>query len=80
MNELKSHSAIIGALVAITGNILISFALNIQKYVHNALSPETKYYSSKMWWVGLSVMFCGELGNFAAYGFAPAILVAPLGI
>jgi Magnesium transporter NIPA len=24
-------------------------------------------------------MFVGELGNFAAYGFAPAILVAPLG-
>lgn len=32
-----------------------------------------------MWWVGLITMAAGEAANFAAYGFAPAILVTPLG-
>ncbi|KAI8929367.1 magnesium transporter NIPA-domain-containing protein [Entophlyctis helioformis] len=40
---------------------------------------ETAYLGEKMWWFGMAVMFVGELGNFAAYGFAPAVLVAPLG-
>ncbi|KAJ3392052.1 hypothetical protein HDU92_008650 [Lobulomyces angularis] len=43
-------------------------------------SPEEKaYYTVPLWWVGLSCMAIGELGNFSAYGFAPAILVTPLG-
>lgn len=32
-----------------------------------------------MWWCGVVLMGIGELGNFAAYGFAPASLIAPLG-
>ncbi len=27
----------------------------------------------------MSLMIVGEIGNFSAYGFAPATLVAPLG-
>ena len=29
--------------------------------------------------VGLTLMVLGEIGNFSAYGFSPASLVAPLG-
>ena len=29
--------------------------------------------------VGLILMVLGEIGNFSAYGFSPASLVAPLG-
>ena len=32
-----------------------------------------------MWWTGMTIMILGELCNFAAYAFAPAILVTPLG-
>ncbi|XP_034554363.1 NIPA-like protein 2 isoform X2 [Notolabrus celidotus] len=32
-----------------------------------------------MWWSGVVLMGIGEMGNFAAYGFAPASLIAPLG-
>ena len=32
-----------------------------------------------MWWAGVSMMVIGEVGNFSAYGYAPASLVAPLG-
>ena len=42
-------------------------------------SNDTRYLSDKWWWLGMAIMLFGETGNFAAYGFAPAILVAPLG-
>ncbi|KAI9498286.1 magnesium transporter NIPA-domain-containing protein [Zychaea mexicana] len=32
-----------------------------------------------MWWTGMILMIVGELCNFIAYSFAPAILVTPLG-
>lgn len=31
------------------------------------------------WWIGTFLMAAGEVGNFAAFAFAPASLVAPLG-
>ena len=37
------------------------------------------YLKEWLWWVGLITMAVGEGANFAAYGFAPAILVTPLG-
>ncbi|XP_072902372.1 NIPA-like protein 2 isoform X2 [Hemitrygon akajei] len=76
------QTTILGTILAITGNILISISLNIQKYTHVRLLCQeslTPYYKSKLWWCGIFLMGLGELGNFAAYGFAPATLVAPLG-
>ena len=32
-----------------------------------------------LWWAGMLTMIVGEGANFAAYAFAPAILVTPLG-
>lgn len=32
-----------------------------------------------LWWIGMISMIVGEIANFAAYAFAPAILVTPLG-
>ena len=50
------------------------------KYISgNGNDTQASYLSSKLWWLGLLVMILGELGNFIAYGFAPAVLVAPLG-
>uniref|UniRef100_A0A671PGG5 NIPA like domain containing 2 n=1 Tax=Sinocyclocheilus anshuiensis TaxID=1608454 RepID=A0A671PGG5_9TELE len=65
----------------VCGNFLISISLNIQKYTHVRQSQRgTKpYYTSRLWWCGILLMGLGELGNFAAYGFAPASLIAPLG-
>ncbi|KAG0241520.1 hypothetical protein BGW41_005829 [Actinomortierella wolfii] len=37
------------------------------------------YLHSKAWWLGMVLMILGECGNFLAYGFAPASVVAPLG-
>ena len=37
------------------------------------------YLRSPLWWAGIVCLVLGEVFNFAAYAFAPAILVTPLG-
>uniref|UniRef100_A0A2C9JIU6 Magnesium transporter NIPA2 n=1 Tax=Biomphalaria glabrata TaxID=6526 RepID=A0A2C9JIU6_BIOGL len=37
------------------------------------------YLKEWMWWTGMILMTSGECANFAAYAFAPATLVTPLG-
>ncbi|CAA7404524.1 unnamed protein product [Spirodela intermedia] len=37
------------------------------------------YLYEPLWWAGMITMIAGEIANFAAYAFAPAILVTPLG-
>lgn len=38
------------------------------------------YLQSPSWWLGQVLMTVGEMGNFLAYGFAPASIVSPLGV
>ncbi|XP_029200159.1 NIPA-like protein 2 isoform X1 [Acropora millepora] len=79
---VSSKNIFIGAALAIIGNLLISISMNIQKYSHLRQAEEkseTHYLKSKIWWLGLILMVLGEIGNFSAYGFSPASLVAPLG-
>lgn len=161
--EIGGWSSLIGVVSAIIGNILISFALNTQRYAHLRLSrdkeaaqqekrraakrksspdygttvqmngggngvkrnskaepgdytheqreesetqplisgrdspsscldsssqdekddeapKEKSYLRSPIWWVGIGLMVTGEIGNFLAYGFAPASIVSPLGV
>lgn len=42
-------------------------------------ATEHKYLQNPIWWAGIATMAIGEVANFAAYTFAPAILVTPLG-
>ncbi|PON75789.1 Magnesium transporter NIPA [Parasponia andersonii] len=37
------------------------------------------YLLEPLWWLGLITMIVGEIANFTAYAFAPAVLVTPLG-
>ncbi|KAF5543707.1 DUF803 domain-containing protein [Fusarium mexicanum] len=37
------------------------------------------YLRNPLWWAGIATLGLGEVCNFAAYAFAPAILVTPLG-
>ncbi|KAK6822587.1 magnesium transporter NIPA-domain-containing protein [Apiospora arundinis] len=37
------------------------------------------YLRNPVWWAGILSLVLGEICNFAAYAFAPAILVTPLG-
>ncbi|KAJ5794651.1 Magnesium transporter NIPA [Penicillium paradoxum] len=140
-------SSLIGIITALCGNVLISLALNIQRYAHIRIAREWEqgkvqngqngthiglrgrsrdqyqdsedefepyhdddgentvgrnsgsssrdpsagskdgsdghrksYLKSPYWWVGIVLMVVGEMGNFMAYGFAPASIVSPLGV
>ena len=37
------------------------------------------YLRQPLWWVGMGTMIGGEFANLAAYAYAPAIVVTPLG-
>uniref|UniRef100_A0A7N0VGH6 Probable magnesium transporter n=1 Tax=Kalanchoe fedtschenkoi TaxID=63787 RepID=A0A7N0VGH6_KALFE len=37
------------------------------------------YLLEPLWWLGMITMIVGEVANFVAYAFAPAVLVTPLG-
>jgi drug/metabolite transporter (DMT)-like permease len=77
-----SDQHFIGIMLSLMGNMLISFSLNCQKYAHNMNAKRAQpipYQKMRLWWVGLGMMALGETGNFLAYAYAPATLVAPLG-
>lgn len=40
----------------------------------------SNYLKSQYWWLGQILIILGEMGNFLAYGFAPASIVSPLGV
>ena len=40
----------------------------------------SSYLKSPYWWLGQILITLGEMGNFLAYGFAPASIVSPLGV
>ncbi|SCV68609.1 BQ2448_730 [Microbotryum intermedium] len=71
-----SSSIAIGTSFIITKKGLISAADR-----HDGLSSSTNYSYLKngLWWAGMITMVAGEVANFAAYCFAPPILVTPLG-
>ncbi|XP_002527030.3 probable magnesium transporter NIPA6 isoform X1 [Ricinus communis] len=37
------------------------------------------YLLEPLWWLGMFTMIIGEVANFVAYAFAPAVLITPLG-
>lgn len=72
---------LIGTLLAIFGNLLVSISLSIQKYSHVTLAGKKDpraFYRTKTWWCGFVFTCLGEGANFVSYAFAPLALVAPL--
>ncbi|KAK5997429.1 putative magnesium transporter NIPA7 [Cladobotryum mycophilum] len=47
---------------------------------NDAPKPTGSYLKSPYWWLGQILITLGEMGNFLAYGFAPASIVSPLGV
>ncbi|KAK1299587.1 hypothetical protein QJS10_CPB13g00923 [Acorus calamus] len=39
-----------------------------------------RYLLEPLWWIGMITMIVGEIANFIAYIFAPAVLVTPLAL
>ncbi|GMK57231.1 hypothetical protein CspeluHIS016_0400650 [Cutaneotrichosporon spelunceum] len=82
-----SSSAAIGTSFIITKKGLNDAANRPADYPHShqrqtqsrTASEDFAYLQNPIWWAGMITMIVGEVANFAAYTFAPAILVTPLG-
>lgn len=72
-----SSSVAIGTSFIITKKGL-NDAANKSTYGQSA-SESLSYLKNPIWWAGITTLVLGEVANFAAYTFAPAILVTPLG-
>ncbi|CAG9996604.1 unnamed protein product [Clonostachys byssicola] len=76
----------IGLALAITSAVTIgtSFVITKKGLIqaeerHGFEGDGFVYLKNPMWWAGILLLGSGEVFNFAAYAFAPAILVTPLG-
>ncbi|AMD22399.1 HGR060Wp [Eremothecium sinecaudum] len=76
----------IGILFAIASSVAIGGSFIFTKLGLRAASAKNDYQGAgydylknPIWWIGMLAMIVGELANFTAYTFAPAILVTPLG-
>ncbi|KAL8217312.1 hypothetical protein R6Q57_024149 [Mikania cordata] len=86
MGEISADN-VHGLILAISSSMFIGSSFIIKKKGLmkagvsgiRAGSGGHSYLMQPMWWAGMVSMILGELANFAAYAFAPAILVTPLG-
>lgn len=77
----------IGLALAMSSSLAIgtSFIITKKGLIDTSTSQGTEnvsghqYLKNPIWWAGIATMAIGEVANFAAYTFAPAILVTPLG-
>jgi drug/metabolite transporter (DMT)-like permease len=88
LNAAKpSYYKLIGLALAITSGLFIGVSFILKKM--GLLQANAKYNEeagegygylrNAWWWGGMTLMILGEICNFAAYLFADAILVTPLG-
>ncbi|PKA64766.1 hypothetical protein AXF42_Ash016797 [Apostasia shenzhenica] len=76
-----------GLLLAVLSSAFIGASFIIKKKgLRRAGSSGTRagsggyrYLLEPLWWIGMVTMIVGEIANFVAYIFAPAVLVTPLG-
>ncbi|KAF7560002.1 hypothetical protein G7046_g4143 [Stylonectria norvegica] len=62
-----------------TSFVITKKGLNQAEERHGFEGEGFVYLRSPLWWAGIATLGIGEVCNFAAYAFAPAILVTPLG-
>ena len=78
--EMAISLFVVGVVLAIAGNTLIASALTLQKHMHNEAAKTGKAAESNpLFWLSIVGMIGGEVGNFAAFGFASPTVVSPLG-
>lgn len=82
-----SSDNVTGLILALSSSIFIGASFIVKKKglkkagsvgVRAGVGGYTYLYEP-LWWAGMITMIVGEVANFAAYAFAPAILVTPLG-
>ncbi|KAJ8100621.1 magnesium transporter NIPA-domain-containing protein [Lipomyces tetrasporus] len=83
---LEVEDKYIGLGLAISSSLAIGTSFIITKKglmdasdKHGFEGNGYQYLKNPIWWAGMITMVIGEVANFAAYTFAPPILVTPLG-
>lgn len=71
--------AIVSTLAIGTSFVITKKGLNDAAEQHGFEGDGYAYLKTPLWWAGIASLVLGEVANFAAYAFAPAILVTPLG-
>ncbi|KAK7387618.1 hypothetical protein VNO78_28538 [Psophocarpus tetragonolobus] len=87
MAMAETRDNVIGLILAVSSSLFIGSSfiikkMGLKKAANNGKSAATgghSYLYEPWWWAGMISMIAGEVANFAAYAFAPAILVTPLG-
>ncbi|KAI8911559.1 magnesium transporter NIPA-domain-containing protein [Gorgonomyces haynaldii] len=75
----------VGISLAVMSGCLIGSSLVLQKkgLIQTTEAREQQnehaYLKSPLWWTGMACLALGEVFNFVAYAFSPAVLVTPLG-
>ncbi|KAL3880147.1 hypothetical protein ACJMK2_032412 [Sinanodonta woodiana] len=87
-NEGSVMNFYIGLAIAVLSSVMIGSSFIFKKVgliryakMHDSRAGEGGhgYLKQWLWWAGMILMCFGEVSNFAAYAFAPATLVTPLG-
>ena len=71
--------AILSTMAIGTSFVITKKGLNETSERHGFEGDGFAYLKTPLWWAGIVTLVIGEIANFAAYAFAPAILVTPLG-
>jgi uncharacterized membrane protein len=71
--------AITSTMAIGTSFVITKKGLNDAADKHGFEGDGFAYLKTPLWWAGIVSLILGEIANFAAYAFAPAILVTPLG-
>ncbi|SPO01034.1 probable DUF803 domain membrane protein [Cephalotrichum gorgonifer] len=71
--------AIVSSCLIGTSFVITKKGLQQAERKHGFEGDGFVYLLSPIWWAGIMTLGIGEVCNFAAYAFAPAILVTPLG-
>ncbi|KAI8526073.1 hypothetical protein RHMOL_Rhmol13G0280500 [Rhododendron molle] len=83
-----SKDNLIGFLLALSSSAFIGASFIIKKKGLRKAAAASgvragvggySYLMEPLWWLGMITMITGEVANFVAYAFAPAVLVTPLG-
>ena len=71
----------LGALISIIASAVSIFGLNIQKHAHSKVNntAHKNYLQMPVWWLGMSGVVVGAIGDFVALGIGGQALVTAVG-
>ncbi|KAG0238989.1 magnesium transporter NIPA-domain-containing protein [Mortierella sp. GBAus27b] len=73
----------VGMALAVSSGVFIGTSFVLKKKgllrTSDVAGEGHAYLRSSLWWTGMVMMIIGEVCNFVAYSFAPALIVTPLG-